>query len=52
LDTYGCRHNRKADGYHCHRGPLAGQSFASQNEMLKKLSPEKVETDKKTKAKL
>jgi hypothetical protein len=49
LDAYGCHHNRKAGGYHCHRGPLAGQSFASQDEMLKKLSPEKVETNKNKK---
>lgn len=27
LDANGCHHNRKAGGYHCHRGPLAGQSF-------------------------
>lgn len=27
LDGNGCHHNRKAGGYHCHRGPLAGQSF-------------------------
>ncbi len=39
-------------GYHCHRGPLAGQSFTSQEDVLNKLSPEKVETNKKTKAKL
>ena len=51
MDAYGCHNNRKAGGYHCHRGPLAGQSFASKEEMLKKLSPEKVETDKKIKAK-
>jgi hypothetical protein len=25
LDAYGCHHNRRAGGYHCHRGPLAGQ---------------------------
>jgi hypothetical protein len=41
LDSYGCHHNRKAGGYHCHRGPFAGQSFASQEEMLKKISAEK-----------
>jgi hypothetical protein len=23
LDGYGCHNNRKAGGYHCHRGPLA-----------------------------
>jgi hypothetical protein len=36
LDGYGCHHNRKLGGYHCHRGEFAGQSFASQEEMLKK----------------
>jgi hypothetical protein len=41
LDGYGCHNNRKAGGYHCHRGPLAGQSFSSKEEMLKKLSVEK-----------
>jgi endonuclease YncB( thermonuclease family) len=35
LDAHGCHHNRKAGGYHCHRGSLAGQSFASKDEMLK-----------------
>ena len=51
LDGYGCRNNRKAGGYHCHRGPLAGQSFSSKEEMVKKLSAEntdrKVQTDVK-----
>lgn len=37
LDRYGCHHNRKAGGYHCHRGPLAGEQFASQPEMLQRL---------------
>jgi len=37
LDSYGCHHNRKAGGYHCHRGSLAGQQFASKDEMLKRL---------------
>jgi len=37
LDAYGCHHNRKQGGYHCHRGPLAGQAFASQAEMLQRL---------------
>ena len=41
LDGYGCHNNRKAGGYHFHRGPLAGQSFSSKEEMLKKLSVEK-----------
>ena len=43
LDGYGCHNNRKAGGYHCHRGPLAGQSFSSKEEMLKKLSVEKID---------
>ena len=34
VDSYGCHHNRKAGGYHCHRGQLAGQDFASKAEML------------------
>ena len=33
-DSYGCHHDRKHGGYHCHAGPLAGQSFASQADML------------------
>jgi endonuclease YncB( thermonuclease family) len=32
LDAQGCHHNRKAGGYHCHRGVLAGQSFSSKVE--------------------
>jgi len=34
LDTHGCHHDRKNGGYHCHRGPLAGHAFESQQEML------------------
>jgi hypothetical protein len=34
LDGHGCHHDRKNGGYRCHQGPLAGQSFASKNEML------------------
>jgi micrococcal nuclease len=33
LDTYGCHHDRKQGGYHCHRGQFAGRSFASEAEM-------------------
>jgi len=47
LDAYGYHHNRKAGGYHCHRGPFAGESFASQDEMLKKISAEKTAATKK-----
>jgi hypothetical protein len=51
LDSYGCHHNRKAGGYHCHRGSLAGQSFGSKDEMLKRLGSEKPEPTKKSKVK-
>jgi hypothetical protein len=34
LDGYGCHHDRKSGDYLCHQGTLAGQSFASKNEML------------------
>lgn len=34
LDGLGCHHNRQLGGYHCHRGVLAGQSFASKEEAL------------------
>ena len=34
LDAHGCHHDRKNGGYHCHQGALAGQSFASNSEML------------------
>ena len=51
LDAYGCHNNRKAGGYHCHRGPLAGQSFALQDEMLRKLVSERPAADTKEKGK-
>ena len=41
LDAYGCHHNRKAGGYHCHRGPLAGEVFMSKDAMLKELARRK-----------
>lgn len=34
LDSYGCHHNRKQGGYHCHRGENAGKSYASKEDML------------------
>jgi len=37
LDSLGCHHDRKRGGYHCHQGPLAGQSFASKSEALSAL---------------
>jgi len=43
LDAYGCHHNRKAGGYHCHRGQFASQSFTSKDEMLLKLKKSKAE---------
>ena len=37
LDAYGCHHDRKRGGYHCHRGPFAGRAFTSKDEMLRAL---------------
>ncbi len=37
-DSLGCHYNRKAGGYHCHSGPLAGQSFSSKAEALEALN--------------
>src|SRR2546425_2093142 len=34
LDTYGCHNDHKHGDYHCHKGPLAGQSYSSQQDML------------------
>ena len=33
LDTYGCHHDHKHGGYHCHQGQFAGRSFSSEAEM-------------------
>jgi hypothetical protein len=41
LDAYGCHHNRKLGGYHCHRWQFAGQSFTSMDEMLNQLKKDK-----------
>jgi len=38
LDGYGGHNNRKQGGYHFHRGPLAGQHYASKREALNALS--------------
>ena len=44
LDARGCHNDRKNGGYHCHRGPLAGQGFGSSAEAaaaLQKLNTSK-----------
>jgi len=38
LDGYGGHNNRKQGGYHFHRGPLAGNHYASKSEALNALS--------------
>lgn len=38
LDSHGCHHDRKAGGYHCHQGALAGQSFSSKTEAQKAIN--------------
>ena len=44
LDGQGCHHNRKAGGYHCHRGALAGQSFQSKEEAMRALETLETQT--------
>ena len=47
LDAYGCHNNRKAGGYHCHRGPFAGETFSSKDHMLERLKSTNGEDQKK-----
>ena len=47
LDSLGCHHDRKRGGYHCHRGPLAGQSFSSKEEAERELQKQKQSTEQK-----
>ena len=49
LDALGCHHNRKAGGYHCHRGDVAGQSFITKGEAQKAMSSGAVSTPPPTK---
>ncbi len=37
-DAYGCHNQTSTGTYHCHSGPLAGQSFSSKSAMLAVLS--------------
>jgi hypothetical protein len=37
MDASGCHTDRKHGGYHCHKGPLAGQAFASKAEAQRAL---------------
>jgi hypothetical protein len=50
LDKIGCHHDRKKGGYHCHRGPLAGQAFASKEEALKALEKKQQDEEERKKA--
>jgi hypothetical protein len=36
-DANGCHNDNKAGNYHCHQGPLAGQTFSSKAEAMKAL---------------
>jgi len=51
LDAYRCHNNRKAGGYHCHRGAFAGQSFQSKEEMLRQLGTQNSPATPNTKEK-
>jgi hypothetical protein len=37
VDSYGCHSNVAHGTYHCHKGPLAGQQYKSQADMLRAL---------------
>ena len=39
-DSLGCHHDNQRGGYHCHSGPLAGQSFNTKAEALRALEGE------------
>jgi len=51
LDRYGCHHNRKQGGYHCHKGMFAGQYFNSKEEMLRQPHSGKPEKSQATETK-
>ena len=40
-DANGCHNDKKAGGYHCHKGLLEGQSFGSKAEAMKALEKAK-----------
>ena len=40
-DSYGCHHDRKRGGYHCHTGEFAGKSFSSKEDMLNEKNKKK-----------
>lgn len=38
VDPMGCHRDMQLKDYHCHRGPLAGQSFKTKEEAVKALN--------------
>lgn len=46
LDRYGCHYDRKRGGYHCHRGPMSGQSFMSKDEAVRSTPTSPSQTQK------
>lgn len=45
IDRYGCHHDRTRGGYHCHQGPLAGNTFASRDAMRQAFEARQVRPD-------
>jgi hypothetical protein len=39
MDERGCHTDRKAGGYHCHRGEFKGKRFRDEGELLALLAP-------------
>ena len=50
-DANGCHNDKKAGNYHCHKGPLADQSFSSNAEAMKALEKVKAAGKASPKAK-
>ena len=45
-DALGCHNDRRAGNYHCHRGPLAGRTFANRAEAERALQEQKAPAPK------
>jgi len=48
LDEYGCHHDAKTGGYHCHAGKNAGRQFKSKEEATARPKPTEPKRKKKS----
>ena len=55
-DDIGCHQHKKASGYHCHRGSMAGQRFESKSDVQNSMnngrlaSPHRIKLNLRTKS--